>query len=307
MFARLPSYEVLKVPHIVDKYGKTPLHYLLAQNRTNVVFIYRQNAVKYILDYLEDKTRSQYECKIITDSLSPLLPILLMKLGPSLSLRFMEFIYKETLPIYGNILPITGKNPNILFKTSPDHVLQPQVIRSIHSEGQRDVFFKTLMFQADYSITSDDMLKMVLTLSELDNTKIYETEAVSNLIAYLWKPMRIYHLTTAALYSIMMSLLMSYFINGDMSRRLDIPIAIFSGIFFILEIIQMISLRWKYFTHFWNCVDAVFFPMILSKMIRCFNGDASELNGSWAFTFIFLVGFLRWVSYLQIFEQTSKI
>jgi len=63
-------YSNMKVPFLLDKYDKTPLHYIVASERLN--YPAANIMLKYILDHLEDRVLcSTFERNKVLDSLTP--------------------------------------------------------------------------------------------------------------------------------------------------------------------------------------------------------------------------------------------
>lgn len=297
----------MRVPFIIDKYGKTPLHYLLAHPPTGRDFTIHNNAFRYILQYLEENVKTSLNnCRLVMDSLSSLLPLILSAVSPSLSVRFFNVCYQRATSPHGIPLPEFGGNNATTFQSSESYILKPESLKTIYKEGQDSISFNTLMLRFDYSITSEDMFNTILAVNSTDNQDILTTHAITCLIDYLWGPAKKYHLTVSVLYSVLMILLSVFFVLGQSSVVIETIITVLSSFLLVLELLQWLSLRSKYFESIWNYADITFFLLVICKMVRCFiNGD-EELYGSWVFVALFLVGYVRWVSYLQIFEPTSK-
>lgn len=304
----MPPYSEMKVPFLLDQYQKTPLHYLLIHTQTKDNFELNNKMFKFILDYLDDNIiTSPYNWKLTIDSVSNLYPFILSELSPALALRFTNMLYQETVVPIDVALPEFGSNSSQSFQMSPSHVMEPEIQKRIHKEGQKTVTFQTIMLQRNYNVASGDMLDLVLILNSLQDEEIFKTPAISNLITYLWRPSKVYHLLTGLFYSVLMSLLTAYFIIGKTHLAMEIIILLIACLFLGIEIMQIVLLQMQYFKTFWNYVDLMIFPLIMAKIITIFTSGGGELSDSWVFVVIFLVGYVRWVSFLQIFEPTRKL
>ena len=313
--ASLPTYSQAKVFLLTDKAMKTPLHYFLAQNPSKSDLVLQNKIFAYMLDYLEhNMSTSPYNCKLAMDSLSPLLPLILHKLSPSLSVRFINLCDQETRAPYGVTLPEFGDHSELRFVISDGVIIQQNAQEKICKEGGESIDFQSLMLKLNYNYTSEDMRDIVQTLSETENEAIFNTAAISRLIVHLWKPTKKYYLVLGLLFSILMIAISIFFANKQNNGILVATIIALTSIFIVLELIQLRSNGLKHFESFWNYVDAFFLVAVPFKAVEgLLNVDANNddltdgLQSSWMCVGILFVGYVRWVSYLQIFEPTSML
>ena len=313
----LPTYSKARIFLLTDKAMKTPLHYLLAQTQSKSDLVLQNKIFTYMLDYLEENmTTSPYNCKLAMDSLSPLLPIILSKLSPPLVVRFINLCDQETKAPYGVTLPEFGGNSELRFVISEGVIIHPDAQEKIYKEGGESIDFQSLMLKFNYNYTSEDMRDIVQTLSEIKTGGIFNTSAISRLIAHLWKPTKKYYLVLGLLFSILMIAVSILFAKKQRNIILLALIVALTIVFIVLELIQFQSHGLKHLKSLWNYIDAFFLVSVLFKVTEGLsnvdhdnhndNDDMTdEFQGSWLWVWILFVGYLRWVSYLQIFSPTS--
>ena len=311
----LPTYSKAKIFLLTDKAMKTPLHYLLAQTQSKSDLVLQNKIFTYMLDYLEENmTTSPYNCKLAMDSLSPLLPIILSKLSPPLVVRFINLCDQETKAPYGVTLPEFGGNSELRFVISEGVVIHSDAQEKIYKEGGESIDFQSLMLKFNYNCTSEDMRDIVQVLSDTENEEIFNTAALSRLIVHLWKPTKKYYLVLGLLFSILMIAISIFFANKQNNVILVAVILVLTSIFIVLELMQLRSNGIRHFESFWNYVDAFFLIAVPFKAVEgLLNADQNNddltdgLQSSWMCVGILFVGYVRWVSYLQIFEPTSML
>ena len=297
-----------------------------------------------MLDYLEDNiSTSPSSCKLAIDSLSPLLPVILSQLNPALAVRFINLCDQEPRVPHGEPLPEFGLNSRLKFAVSTAAVVKHNVTEKIFDDDddkkntasqeataqvnvqtavqeagekkkKNKIDFQSLMLRLNYQPTSEDMLNVVQTLSTIDNEEIFRTAALSRLIVYLWKPTKKYHLVLAILFSILMIAIFVFFVNKQSDIALLSVIVVLTPIFIVLELIQLRNNGLQHFESFWNYVDAFFLIAVPFKAIESLmsqdaddNGMLDSLQSSWVCVTVIFVGYVRWISFLQIFEPTSII
>jgi len=300
----MPTYEELQVPFLIDKYGKTPFHYLISQDRVDYHLI--NIMFEYILDYLEDTDkRTPAEYQIIFDSLSPVFLFIVSKINPTLVNRFMKISFMPSTSIYGQTLPRFGKSSNkYLFARAP--LIDPDIQAKIYDDGQDRVVFRTLMLNLDYSILSDDMFKCVAMFIHIKNEEFFRTKAITNLINHLWRRSKPFIKFMALLYSCLIVLVSVYIGYGIGIVPLECTILGLTSVFIISEFIQMKTLKLEYFSSFWNWTDLAYFVLLFTAIICRFANFEYPLVMNWMYSGIIMTGYLRWISYLRLFLTTSK-
>lgn len=304
LLAQVILSKEFKIPFVLDIYGKTPLHYLIAPDKMNENSI--NMVLNSILDYLEDKARDYFEKEAILKSLSPLFLFITSKANPKARDRYLKNCFmtsysSEELPMFGE--PQLQSNPCL----AKMPIIYPEIKSQIWKDGHNQVVFKSNVLSLDYSSTSDDMIGYVLILSQITDEDIFKNPFISNLIEYIWtkneKDLKI----VAALFSILMILFSIYIGFGDRNLGLEIAILCFTVFFLIGELLQMQVLKQRYFQGIWDCLDSSFLLLTIAFIIFKFTDpDEDSLASEWMSTVIILIGYLRWVSYLRIFEPTSK-
>lgn len=91
---QIPQYSDFRVLFLVDRYGKTPLHYLLSHNAIN--YKAAEVLLKYTIAYLEDKDRTIFEIKETSDSMTDILLFLLSRMNTKLMSQYLRLCSIET-------------------------------------------------------------------------------------------------------------------------------------------------------------------------------------------------------------------
>jgi len=301
----IPPYEELQVPFLVDKYDKTPFHYLIAHDRMdfhliNVMF-------EYILDYLEDTPkRAPHEYQIIMDSLSPIFLFIITKINAGLVNRFLKLCYMPSAAVYGQILPKFGK-PSNKYLCAEAPVINGDILNKIYDDGQDQVLFRTLMLRLDYNIISDDMFKCVVMFSHIKNEEFFRSRAIVNLIDHLWRRSKPFMKVMAVLYSVLIILVSLYIGFGEGYLAFELVILAMTSLFIIAESLQIKTLKKDYFTSIWNWTDLAYFILVFTAIISRFANFQDTLFMNWMYSGIIITGYLRWTSYLRLFLTTSKL
>ena len=300
----IPPYEELKVPFLIDKYNKTPLHYLIAHEQVdyhmiNVIF-------EYILDFLEDEERTtSYQFQAITDSLSPIFLFIINKMNSGLVKRYLKLCFSPCPTVHGQILPRFGK-PFIRYSFARAPVLQPEILSSIYETGQDQINFKALMLKFDYDIRSDDMFKCVVIFSQMNNEEFFKSGAISHLIDHLWRSSKTFMKRMAVIYTVLILLVSAYIGVGQGILPLEIIILVLTSFFIIVESVQLYTLKLDYFTSIWNWADLIYFVLTFTSIISRFANFSGDLAKNWMYSGIIISGYIRWISYLRLFVSTSK-
>jgi len=299
----IPSYADMKVPFLVDKYGKTPLHYLIAHE--SIDFLAVNSMLKYILDYLEEKGQDyNSEYKTVTDSLSEIAPFILTKTSPGLVERFLKLSFISSPTVYNFELPRFGDSET-RSSFSTETVVETDTYNKIYQKGQDMISFQTLMLKLDYNATSDDMLDMALTLNSMKSEELFRCPAISNLIQHLWENTQLVRYINALLFTILM-LIISVYIGNEGSVALEVIIVTLSAIFLLSEIIQFKFFKTEYFHHFWNWSDIIFHVFVIAVMITRFCEMDNDLLTKWLLSIVVICGYTRLASHLRLFTPTSN-
>ena len=300
----IPPYQEFEVSFILDKYKKTPLHYLIAHKRIDYLMI---NVIfEYILDYLEDnEKRTSYEYQAITDSLSPIFLFIVSKMNSNLVKRYLGLCFSFSPTMYGQVLPKFGK-PLSHYSFSKTPIVQPSIQAKIHQDGQDQIAFKSLMLRFDYDITSDDMFRCVTIFSQMNNEDFFRSNAIANLIDYLWRSNKPFMKKIAFLYTALIILVSVYVVIGKPLFPLEVAILVLTSFFLISELVQLYKLGKNYFTSIWNWADIAYFALTFTIIISSFLDFHNEMYQNWMFAGMIISGYLRWISYLRLFGTTSE-
>ena len=298
------SYANLKVPFLVDRLNRTPLHYLFSH--TNIDYSSVNTTFKYILDFLDDKTRTPYDLIVTMDSLSSIFSEIITNASPSLVKRFLKYAYNDVYTTHGDEIPRFGQadSKNCLSRSL---ALTPDTKKALYEKGQNRITFQALKLHLDYNPTSDDMLKTATTLSGVNNEEIFSTKAVSSIVEHLWKSGRRFHLASALLFSVLMILFSVYVGLGERTLGLEVSILIISCFFMVCKILQAYKLRMKYLSSVWNLGDTVFFGLMIATIGTRISNNEDELARSWLYSVVIIIGYLRWMSYLRLFDASSRL
>jgi len=301
----IPSYAEMRVPFLVDKYGKTPLHYLIAHGSIDYLSV--NSMFRYILDYLEDKgLEYSPEYKAITDSLSEITPFLLTETSPNLVERYLKLSFISSPTVHNSELPRFGDS-ELRYSFATETVVEPEIFDKIYKPGQEMISFQTLMLRLDYNVTSDDMLDMALTLNSMKSEEFFRSPAISNLIQHLWEKTLVVHYLNALLFTILILIISVYIGKGERSVPLEVIIIAFSSIFLLSEAVQFKFFKKDYFSRFWNWADIIFHVFVIAVVITRFCDMNDELLTKWLFTIVILCGYTRWTSHLRLFAPTRNL
>ena len=298
-------FSQFKMPFLIDRYGKTPLHYLLAHD--NLDYSTANTLITYILDYLDDcDKRNMYEYQSIIRSLSDLFPFITTKATPRLSHRFLKLSYKKTPPRFNEALPSFGQDvKKHTFSSQP--ILQPEVEGKIYQPGQDLVNFKTNMLQLDYDATSSDMINTAKILADSDDEDLFKTPLIKNLLDHLWDETKPTMIAISLLFSALILLISVYIGLGERNLGLEITILVLAVVFIMLELIQVRFLGTRYIQSVWNGFDLLFYLLLFAFIITRFVDNENILALEWMSSVIIIVGYVRWVSYLRLFASTSNL
>lgn len=299
----VPSYSEFKVRFLVDKDNKTPLHYLIEQHEKD--FTSANTLLKYILDYLEDRSRSFFEYQKTIESLTTQFDFIIANADPKLISRFLDLCYRNTPAAYGSELPPFGEpiNKYISSKT-PTLVSKAEKICTL---GSDPIAYYTNMLHLDYSLGSEDMLKKVIFLTGIKHEVVFQHPLMHNFVQYLWNKTLYVRWFMGLLFSALMLMLSVYIGLNQRILPLEIFIMIVTWVFLANEFLQMKALGVKYITIPWNWVDIIHLALIISYIITRFIDSDDYFGKAWMSTGIIIAGYLRWISYLRVFKTTRHL
>lgn len=297
----MPKYEDFNISFLLDKYEKTPLHYMIAQEK--ITYSSVNIMLTYICDYLDDcAEKRKYEYQQIIKSLNPLCWFILLKCEIKLRERFLSLCFIDSPTPYKMELPIFGEptKRSTYFAQSPE--VTQEIKDIIWDEGQDQVWFKTNLLYLDYDVTSDDMGKTIECLVQQDSEDLFRTPLVQKLLKQLWNQSKWTLYVLLALFSAFMTCLSVYIALHERILAFEIVILAMAGILLVGETLQMSTARLDYLTNPWNMLDLTQLLMTVAFIITRFTDDDNDLARSWMSTVIILVGYFRWVSYLRVFQ-----
>jgi len=297
----MPAYADFKISFLLDRYGKTPLHYLIAQEK--ITYSSVNIMLTYICDYLDDCTdERKYEYQQIVQSLNPLCWFILLKCDIKLRERFLNLCFVDSPTQFKIELPVFGEptSNSAYFSQIPE--VTPQIKETICEEGQNQIQFKTNLLYLDYDVTSEDMGKTIECLIEQDSDDLFRSQIVSKLLDHLWgqaKPTLLFLFTMFCVFMICLSV---YIALQERILAFEIVILVIAAFMLVGETLQMIAAQMDYVTDPWNVLDMIQILMTIAFIITRFTDDGNDLARSWMSTVIILAGYFRWVSYLRVFK-----
>ena len=293
-----------KVPFLLDRFGKTPLHYLIANRRVDYTSI--NCMFSYICDYLEASYKNNiYEFQNIMKSLTVLIPFILNKLDPRHKERFLTISLAASPVPYSKELPPFGQAASMsCFSEIP--VFDETAKSQIWKDGETAVSCQTNFLQLDYNAHSDDMKVMVDLMIKQKSEDFFKTPLVSKLIDHLWSQTQPPLIFIFLVFSIFMSGLSVYLCLAERNLVFEVVLLALSGVFILAECLQIHDLGKDYLKNFWNLLDLSHLFLTVAFLITRLADNEDELARAWISTIIVLLGYLRWVSFLRIFQATSN-
>jgi len=304
----LPDYSEFKAPFLLDHFSKTPLHYLLAQEKIHYDSV--NKILKYTCDYLEDHFQENaYQVQQILKSFTPLFWFILTKTDLKIRQRFLDICFINPPVPYGKKILSFGEDieegETEQFYESLDSIYP--AIEDISQEGDQQIDYRMTMFNMDYDILSQDMQKMVKCLLEQKDFGIFKTSLIKAHIDYLWNQSSKALRTFFFVFSAFIALLFLYITNRETFWGFDLAVFSFSSLFLFAEVQQIRSIGGEnYFKGFWNLSNIT--HLFLTKILiltRLFD-LSSDWTQTWIANLVLMSGFLRWISYLRIFKPTSN-
>jgi len=297
----------IKFPFLVDSFGKTPLHYMLAHSKINYVAV---NAViKYIIEYLssiEDSNPPEFHQ--IINSLSGILPMFFNQINHSVVLKFLKCNVNNAYYASDESIPLFGKSNDHPVAINSLSISKENIDQMYDSKDNKMIGFKSMSLNLDYNPISEDMLNTCIALQQCDNEEFFKTPAVSTLIDYLWNSHFNYLLFQTFIFSILMIITSVYIGRGESELGFEITILVFGGLFFAMELIQVFKYGIiSYYSSLWNVIDLLFCVTLSGTMIARIAGLEEGLARAWLFTVILLSGYLKWIIHFRIFGATRKL
>jgi len=297
----MPAYADFKISFLLDRYGKTPLHYLVAQEK--ITYSSVNIMLTYICDYLDDcSSENKHEYQHVIKALNPLCWFILLKCDIKLRVRFLNLCFVDSPTPFKMELPVFGEptSTSAYFTQSPE--VTPQIKETICEEGQNQIQFKTNLLYLDYDVTSEDMGKTIQCLIEQDSDDLFRSQIVSKLLNHLWSQAKPTLMVLFVLFSVFMICLSVYIALHERILAFEIVILTIAIILLVAEILQISIATLDYITDLWNVVDVVQILLTIAFIITRFTDNGNDLARSWMSTVIILAGYFRWVSYLRVFK-----
>jgi len=304
-----PSKELINtcldahIPFEIDNFGKTPLHYLLKNNRMDSI------SLNNIVDKLPSILSAHPRPLELLDSLSDIVYKLIQLHSPKVT-KFLKMCVMLPRVKDARSLEIFGELPpwqEITYYLANSRTLSDDIVKNLGiKQGRKKILVRILPFHWNYSSTSDDMHHIIKTLSRVEEQDIFETKAASVVIDYLWTRARYFHYTFAVLFSIYCTLISLYTVMREKSTALGIVIFAFSILFLLYEVFQAASSGLRdYLTRFWNYMDMFGVLIVPPSVIAVWAGAPQETQ-SWLFSFCLLYAYIRWVSYFRVFRHSRR-
>ena len=286
-----------------DVYGNTPLHYIFSHrgvDHTSARLIFRA-----MIEFL--RTCNSVDYFVIMKSLTAILPNLIKISSLELQSAFFEIAFKTCVSHNQAPLPHFGEiTHNNCFRSSGTFV-STEVLAGVYNKGQDAVEFKVNPFLMDYNITSNDMLNISLTLSEVQDQDIFEHPVIVNLIDHLWKETYRASLLIFLLFSCFMTLISVYI--GLQQKLLGMEVInLILAILYLIGEFQQMRLNWRKYQHnLWNWTDVLFSGLTIAFFVARLVGTEYTLVMQWIATLVIMIGYLRWVSYLRLFDSLRNL
>ncbi len=303
-FKELPEFDKFRMPFLLDHFGKTPLHYLMANRRVDYTSINKMFG--YICDYLDDcYSRDVYEFQDILKSLTLLLSFILSKIELNLKERFLNICFAASPVPFNQELPPFGQAASkSCFYEMP--VFDENSKSRIWKDGETQVSCQTNFLQLDYNVNSQDMQVMVDLMAKQKNEDFFKTPLISKLIDHLWSQTQIPLIISFLAYSVFMGGLSVYLCLSERNKAFEIALLASSGVFIANEALQIYDLKKDYLGNFWNWLDLSHLFLTAAFLITRLSGSDDELARAWISSIVVALGYLRWVSYLRIFQTRSN-
>ena len=297
------SYSNFKVPFLLDRENKTPLHYLITHatiDHPSINFM-----LDYIVDYLSDKSACKhYESEQIHKSLSGLLHFIMSEMSPKTKNRYLKLCLVPCLS--NTLLPQFGENETRSAFTKIT-TIQPSVQKRIYKPGHDRITFNNTMVRCDYNIASDDMFGAAVILSSVTDEDTFKTPFVTKLVDHIWNEAQPAIIASAIYFSSLMILFSVYLGLGQRMLGFEIVLIILASGSLIGETIQFTALQDKYTSSIFNWADTINGILMIVYIAMRMANNTDILAQNWISSIVILIGYLRWISFLRYFKATSKL
>ena len=293
-----------RVPFVADVKGKTPVHYMLNSQQVNF------SNLNYVLGNFFSLRGSVDIYKVSSDlyedlpgilTLSPDLVVELLKLatGPPQSFENGE------ITRFGSILG------GITKKIAPykSTIFTPEIQQEmLDLQGNDLLSVRVLLFNMNYDLCSDEVLKLMQVLKDVENEEIFRTRAISILVDYLWDSARPYHYGLVFLSTILIVLLSIYAGKQQehVSLGLEIVLIIYGFLLLGYECFQLAFAGVRvYFSDVWNVIDILGDVFLIATVLMSWT-HTKELGQNWIMSITLFMMYAKWISFFRIIDQTSK-
>ena len=294
-----------KTPLILDNHKLTPLHYLIHTNNDVTVFNY---FLARFGDLLQDE-KDQYE---IMCSLSNHLPTII-KSGFFQAANFLKYAVMKPQVYENNQQPIFGSidSDSGMFRVEESTIMTPSLRRIFEGKEKDDkvmLSVKVLALKYNYSSAAEDMLTLMKFLDKIDNAEVYKAPPINMIVEYLWARNRSFYYYSAVLYSAVLLLVSVYsgLTPNYRNVKVELAILVFGGILLSYEMTLMCLERVLYLKDIWNYVDIAVHLLLIAYPITVWNTENTSVASKSLLTALLLCGYIRWLSYFIVIDQTSK-
>ena len=297
------SYSNFKIPFLLDRDNKTPLHFLAIHailDHPSINFM-----LDYIVDYLSDKAaRNYYEVEQIQKSLSGLFHFIISEMSPKTKNKYLKLCLGPCLS--STPLPQFGENKTRSAFTKIT-TIQPSVQKRIHKPGQDRITFSNTMVRLDYDITSDDMFGTAVILSSVTDENTFKTPFVTKVVDHIWKETRPAVIVSSTFFSALMALFSVYIGLGRGALGLGVLIVLLACIALAGEAVKFNALRERYTLNALNWMNTINLLLIVLYIAARMTSNSNSLIQSGMLSLAILTGCLCLISFLRYFKATSKL
>ncbi len=299
-----------EIPLLVDSFHHTPLHYLF--NKAVVDFGLINSLLERYTDLIMKQENTGKIIQSLTLDLEKIIHLntpqvaSLLKIGSGPP----EVLGDEELPHFGKL----SNRRNKLFYISKSHCFTPEVHTAIMHREEEDlignkpvVSIVMLKFMMNYNPYSKDMLRVLECLNRVTCEDIFATQTISVLVEYLWHKNKAFHYFMTVIFSVLMVLLSIFSAIYERDPPLEIIIFILALFFTFYEFFQIKFTPLPiYFRQVWNWIDLAFDILLILTIVFIWT-FASMLVRQWLLSLSLLFGYVKWISFFRVIDQTSKL
>lgn len=299
-----------EIPLLVDSFNHTAVHYLF--NKAVVDF----GLINSLLERYTDLIMKQDNIDKIIQSLTFDLEAIIHLNTPQVAYLLKigsgppEVLGDEELPHFGKLSNRRKK----LFYISKSQYFTPEVHTAIMHREEEDlignkpvVSILMLKFMLNYNPYSKDMLRILKCLNRVTCEDIFAAQTVSVLVEYLWHKNKFFHCVMAAIFSVLMVVLSIFSAIGRRDLPMEIIIFVFAIFFTFYELFQIKFTPLPiYFRQVWNWIDLAFDAILILNIVFLWT-DALRITRQWFMSLSLLFGYLKWISFFRVIDQTSKL